>query len=204
MISIRPARLLIACALGLAAVLGGSPVAAGGLPTGETQLGQSLIEPAYNDTTGTIVYLLTPLKSPFPAHTSSHAVAPLYLVEYPPSYPGWTLNCMGVPGNCPDHDFGVAAFATGHQHDVYGSDPYAVPGHDHLVGLASSHQDFNVAWEVVEVLFTNAAAANNHLTTDAAVESAIASGDAIAYDLGFSFTCSVVSVVAYNKGTPIG
>jgi hypothetical protein len=42
------------------------------------------------------------------------------------------------------------------------------------------------------------------LTTLSAVDSAVASGDAIAVDLGFAFHCSVVSVAAYNKGTPLG
>lgn len=185
-------------------MLAGSPAAAAGLPTGETRLGQSLIEPAYNETTGSIIYLLTPEKSPFPTHTSAHAVAPLWLVEYPPGSNVGTLNCEGVPGNCPDHDLGVAAFATGTKPAVYGTDPYALPGHDHLVGVASSHEDFNVAWEVWEVLFTNKAAANNHLTTEAAMNAAIASGDAQAYDLGFAFHCNVVSAAAYNRGTPVG
>lgn len=199
--SIRPARLLIAFALGVAAVLGGSPVAAGGLPTGETKLGQSLIEPAYDDVTGNIVYLLTPIKSPFPTHTSPRAVAPLWLVEYPTGSTVGTLNCQGVPGNCPDHDGDVAGFAMGTQPSVYGA---GVIGHDHLVGVASSHEDFNIAWEVIEVLFTNKAAANQHLTTLAAMNAAIGRGDAVAYDLGFAFHCSVVSAATYYRGTPVG
>lgn len=201
MISIRPARLLIAFALGMAAVLGGSPVAAGGLPTGETKLGQSLVEPAYNDATGTLVYLLTPTKSPFPTHTSPRAVAPLWLVEYPTGSTVGTLNCEGVPGNCPDHDGAVAGAAASIMPNVYGD---GTIGHDHLVGVASSHEDFNIAWEVIEVLFTSKAAANNHLTTLAAIENAVANGDAIEVDLGFAFHCSVVSVATYNKGTPVG
>jgi hypothetical protein len=193
--------LLIAFALGFVAILGGSPAAAGGVPTGETKLGQSLIEPAYNETTGTLVYLLTPTKSPFPTHTSSHAVAPLWLIEYPTGSTVGTLNCEGVPGNCPDHDGDVAGFAMGTQPGVYGA---GVIGHDHLVGVASSHEDFNVAWEVIEVLFTSKAAANEHITTIAAMNAAISRGDAAAYDLGFAFHCSVVSAAAYNRGTPVG
>jgi hypothetical protein len=201
---VRRTRVLIAFALGVAALLVGSPAAAAGLPTGETRLGQSLIEPAYNETTGSIIYLLTPEKSPFPTHTSSHAVAPLWLVEYPPGSNVGTLNCMGVPGNCPDHDGAVAGAATSIMPSVYGTNPALVPGHDHLVGVASSHEDFNIAWEVIEVLFTSKAAANTHLTTLAGVEGAIASGNAIAVDLGFAFHCSVVSAAAYNAGTPVG
>ena len=78
-----------------------------------------------------------------------------------------------------------------------------MPGHDHLVGVASSHEDFNVAWEVIEIVFTNSDAANHHLTTIAAVEAAERSGDAIPIDLGFAFHCSVVSAAAYNRGTAI-
>ncbi|HET7457845.1 MAG TPA: hypothetical protein VFJ74_09330 [Gemmatimonadaceae bacterium] len=174
------------------------------LPSGERLLGQSLIEPAYNDVTGTLTYLLTPIKSPFPTHTSSRAVAPLYLVEYPPGTTVGTMNCMGVPGNCPDHDAEVAAAATSIMPSVYGTDPTLVPGHDHLVATPASGGDFNVAWEVIEVLFTNAAAANTQLTTEAAIDAAVARGDAIEVDLGFAFHCSVVPARVYYNGTPVG
>jgi hypothetical protein len=203
----RLSRALFGIGFALIASLAAPPVfAGGGGPTGETILGQSAIEPAYNDTTGNLVYLLTPIKSPFPTHTSSSAVAPLYLVEYPPSstVPGQVnLNCMGVPGNCPDHDGIVAGVAVGAEPGVYGTDVAAVPGHDHLVGIASSHEDFNIAWEVIEIVFTNKGAANHHLTTLAQINAALGSGDAIAIDLGFAFHCSVVGAAAYNAGTPI-
>jgi hypothetical protein len=198
---IRRTQLVVAFAFGMAAVLGASPVAASGIPTGETLLGTSLIEPAYNDITGNIIYLLTPQKSPFPTHTSTHAVAPLWLVEYPVGSTVGTLNCMGVPGNCPDHDGAVAGAAAGIMPSVYGA---GTIGHDHLVAPPGRAGDFNVAWEVVEVLFTSNAAANTHLTTLAAVNSAIASGNAIAVDLGFAFHCSVVPAAAYNAGAPVG
>ena len=175
---------------------------AGALPSGERVVGQNSIEPAYNDATGTLTYLLTPGHGPFPTHTSTHAVAPLYLVEYPPGTTVGTLNCMGVPGNCPDHDGEVATAATQIMPKVYGSDPTVVPGHDHLVATPASGGDFNVAWEVVEVLFTNKAAANTHLTTEAQIDAAVARGDAIEVDLGFAFHCSVVSAAAYAQGTP--
>ncbi len=204
----RSARnLLSVSAVVLGLCVSASPVlASGGGPTGETILGQSAIEPAYNDVTGSLVYLLTPIKSPFPTHTSTHAVAPLYLVEYPPSstVPSQVnLNCMGVPGNCPDHDGIVAGVAVQAKPDVYGSNVAAVPGHDHLVGVPSSHEDFNIAWEVIEIVFTNKPAANHHLTTLAQINSAIGAGDAIPIDLGFAFHCSIVSAQAYNQGTPV-
>ncbi len=198
---IRRTQLVVAFALGLAAVLGAAPVAASGIPTGETQLGQSLIEPAYNDITGSIIYLLTPTKSPFPTGTSTHAVAPLWLVEYPTGSTVGTLNCQGVPGNCPDHDGAVSGAAVGIMPSVYGG---GTIGHDHLVAPPGHEGDFNIAWEVIEVLFTSKAAANTHLTTLAAVNNAIATHNAIAVDLGFAFHCSVVSAAAYNAGTPVG
>jgi hypothetical protein len=172
------------------------------LPSGERQLGQSSIEPAYDDVTGNLVYLLTPLHAPFPTHTSDHAVAPLYLVEYPPGSTVGTLNCMGVPGNCPDHDGQVAGAATTIMPSVYGTNPTAVPGHDHLVAPPASGGDFNIAWEVIEVLFTNKAAGNTHLTTLAQIDAAVLKGDAIKVDLGFAFHCSVVPSTVYWRGTP--
>jgi len=203
MTRIRHARFLLVCALGLSAMLGASPAAAGGLPSGERLVGQSAIEPAY-DEDGNLIYLLTPTKSPFPTDTSSHAVAPLYLVIYPPGSSVGTLNCMGVPGNCPDHDGIVAGVATSLMPSVYGTNPAAVPGHDHLVSDAASGGDFNIAWEVIEVIFTSSDAANHHLTTLAQIHGAVGSGAAIAVDLGFAFHCSIVPEATYAQGSPIG
>ena len=203
---------LAVLAAGLLVALSGSSALGSSLPSGERILGRSAIEPAYNDVTGQLTYLLTPIKSPFPTHTSWHAVAPLYLVIYPASSTvpaSFNLNCEGVPGNCPDHDGFVAAVATGNvpaidpgEPGVYGTNPGAVPGHDHLVAPPASGGDFNVAWEVIEVLFTNSDAANSHLTTDAAVDAAVKSGNAREVDLGFAFHCSVVPAVTYAQGTP--
>jgi len=183
---------------------GGASSLADALPSGERQFGKVSIEPAYDDVTGSIIYLLTPDKAPLPSKANSHAVAPLYLVEYPPGSTVGTMNCMGVPGNCPDHDAAVAGAATSIMPSVYGTDPTVVPGHDHLVAPPASGGDFNVAWEVVEVLFTNKAAANTRLTTEAAIDAAVARGDAIEVDLGFAFNCSVVPARVYWKGTPAG
>jgi hypothetical protein len=162
------------------------------------------VEPAFDDVTGTIVYLLTPDKAPFPSKANGRATAPLYLVEYPPGSPDRILNCMGIPGNCPDHDLEVAGAATTIMPSVYGHDPTLLPGHDHLVAPPASGGDFNVAWEVVEVLFTNKAAANTRLTTEKAIEDAVKRGDAIEVDLGFAFNCSVVPATVYLRGTPVG
>lgn len=175
------------------------------LPSGERWLGQVSIEPAYNDANGTITYLATPMRAPFPSKANAaHATAPLYLVEYPPGSSIGTLNCMGIPGNCPDHDAEVAGAATQIMPTVYGTDPSVLPGHDHLVSVPGGGGDFNVAWEVWEVLFTSRAAATEHLTTEAQVDAAIARHDAIKVDLGFAFNCSVVSAAVYRRGTPPG
>lgn len=177
---------------------------ANGLPSGERHFGQVSVEPAFDDQTGGTIFLLTPDKSPFPTKVNSHATAPLYLVEYPPGTTVGTLDCMGIPGNCPDHDAAVAGAAVSIMPGVYGTDVSLVPGHDHLVAPPASGGDFNIAWEVIEVLFTNKAAANTRLTTEAAIDAAVARGDAITVDLGFSFTCVVVPANVYWKGTPVG
>lgn len=176
-------------------------LSAGSLPSGERAFGQNSIEPAYDADTGTILYLQTPIKSPFPTHTSASAVSPLYLVEYPTGSTVGTLNCMGIPGNCPDHDGEVAGAAAQIMPDVYGD---GAIGHDHIVDSPGRGKDFNVAWEVVEVLFTSKAAANQHLTTEPQIDSAVAHGQAIKVDLGFAFHCSITSATTYWHGTPVG
>lgn len=198
----RMSPLIAAVAL-VAAVLV-VPAATGATgPTGERMVGNSSVEPAYNAETGELLYLSTPTKSPFPTHTNFHAVSPLFLVEYPPGTSfGVHFNCEGVPGNCPDHDLGVAIAATSNEPTVYGTNPFALPGHDHLVDPPGG-EDWNVAWEVVEVLFTNSAHVT-HLTTEAAIDVAIAHGYAREIDLGFAFHCSSVSGAKYEHGTPVG
>lgn len=195
--------------LALAGFMAAAPVLASGPePTGERMHGQSAIEPAYDYSTGAIIFLQTPINLPAPpasTHTNARAVAPLYLVMYPAGstvLQSHNLNCMGVPGNCPDHDGVVAGIATQAMPSVYGNNPALVPGHDHLVGVANTGGDFNIAWEVWEVLFTNPAAANHHITTLTDLNTALHTGNAITFDLGFNFHCSVVSGAAYFNGTP--
>ena len=83
--------------------------AAASLPSGERGHGQVSVEPAYDDVTANVVYLATPamlapLNPSNPLNgVNPHAVAPLFIVVYPPGTAG-TFNCMGVPGNCPDHE----------------------------------------------------------------------------------------------------
>jgi hypothetical protein len=195
-------------------VLIGPSSAFASLPTGEHAHGNVSIEPAYDDMTGNIVYLQTPNKhAPLnpdnpTSHVNPHAVAPLYIVVYPPATPG-TFNCMGVPGNCPDHDSAIASVATSTEPLVYGTDPSLVPGHDHLVGVANTGGDFNAAWHVFVEVFTPGATIT-HITTLAQLQTAWASGsiDATAsgqgIDTGITFLCAVVSQSSYNAGTPVG
>ena len=183
-----------------------SAVGANALPSGERALGNATIEPAYNDFDGSIVYLLTPnrlapLGANNPINTvNQHAVAPLYLIVYPPGTTG-TFNCMGVPGNCPDHGGVVAGVATSVEGSVYGSDPNLVPGHDHLVGMPRTG-DFNVPWHVWIVLFTKQSAVT-HITTLAQLQAVLASGGITELDSGITFACSVVSSSAYMAGNPV-
>lgn len=202
-------RSFLVAAAAVALLVAAVPVSATTAPSGERIVGNAtlghgaVIEPAYDYNTGTLTYILTPTGAPFPSNANAHAVAPLYLVVYPSSYPGWTLNCMGVPGNCPDHDGLIAGAATAIEPGVYGTDPAAVPGHDHLVGLANTGGDFNVAWHVYVVLFTNTAAANSHITTLTQLRGALDGGDAISVDSGIVFNCSAVPASLYWNGKPV-
>jgi hypothetical protein len=186
-------------------------VLAASLPTGEHAVGNTVIEPAYDDSTGTIVYLHTPnTLAPLGSHPfggNQHAAAPLYIVAYPAGV-NLTLNCMAVPGNCPDHDGVIATVATGLEPDTYGTDPTAVPGHDHLVGKASTGGDFNVPWHVYVELFTSPSAVT-HITTLAQLQAAWTSGavltttSGMGVDTGITFICGIVSQFAYDHGSPV-
>jgi hypothetical protein len=193
----------------LATLAGGPPQVQTGVPSGEHVVGNAAIEPAYNADTGELMYLLTPEKVPLPSKANGHATSPLYLVEYPAGSTaagGGHFNCEGVPGNCPDHDGAVAGAAVQVMPAVYGTDPTTVLGHDHIADPPGK-PDFNIAWEVIEVLFTPKAltddAVNTRLTTDTAVKAAVQAGDAIEVDLGFAFNCSVVPASLYWKGAPV-
>ena len=202
-------RAMLAAAATAALLAAAVPVNATTGPSGDRLIGNpakghgAAIEPAYDYNTGDPTYILTPTGAPFPSKANAHAVAPLFIVVYPASYPGWTLDCMGVPGNCPDHDGLIAGAATAVEPGVYGTDPAAVPGHDHLIGLANTGGDWNVAWHVYVVLFTNSAAANTHVTTLTQLQADLGSGDAISLDSGIVFNCSAVPASLYWSGTPI-
>jgi hypothetical protein len=172
--------------------------------------GGGTIEPAYDDTTGTLVYLQTPngpaIRLPKEIDPSTGLpvnVAPIYLPMYPvgSGIEPATLNCTHVPAdNCPDHGPLLAGVAQSIMPSVYGA---GVLGHDHLVGIASTGGDFNIKWEPLLVLFTNPAAATTHITTLAQINNAVGNGDAIEVPVPpATFHCSSVSAAAYWGATP--
>ena len=177
------------------------------LPSGERSHGNVTIEPAYNDADGSIIYLQTPNHhAPLgPTNTTQqvnpHAVAPLYLIVYPAGTSG-TFNCMGVPGNCPDHGGAIAGLAAGQMPSVYPV-AAAVQGHDHLVGVAKTGGDFNVAWHVYVELFTSTGAVH-HITTLTDLNNTKDSGGLKEVDTGIVFLCTIVSESSYLAGTPLG
>lgn len=217
--------LMLSSLLGVVAlVLATSAVSAGSMPSGQRMFGHTsfdpllgvfvggggTVEPAYDDTTGTLVYLSTPNgvhlhlpKKIDPGTGMPVNVAPIYLPMYPTGsgIDPAILNCAHVPAdNCPDHGPLLAGVAQSIMPSVYGG---GVVGHDHLVGIASTGGDFNVAWEPVLVLFTNAEAATEHITTLAQINADVTSGDAIEVPIPpATFHCSAVSAAAYWRATP--
>ena len=191
-------------ALLAAALLAVAPVVAA-TPTGEVTFGRTVIEPAYDDATGTLVYLSTPMN--LVVHpVFARNVAPIYLPVYPVGstvVASSTLNCQHLPvENCPDHGPQIAGLA---QFFVNPNGVYTggVLGHDHVLGIASTGGDFNILWEPVVLLFTNATAANEHLTTLTQINAELADGDVIPITLsGATFHCSVVSAAVFAHATP--
>ena len=198
-------RLLAPAAIVLLAVLPRASVA-DTLPTGERQLGQSILEPAYNDLDGSLTYLLTPIKAREKAN--GHAIAPLYVVMYPTAAAGviGTVSCQHQPmDNCPDHGPELAGLAMSVVPGVYGA---GVWGHDHILtappGAPKAGGDFNVAWIPVAVLFTDMRFASNHITTLDQLNDAIAADQVITIPLpDATFHCSAVSSVPYERATPV-
>ena len=198
-------KLLVAVSMPLLAIVAQVAVA-DTLPTGERQLGQSILEPAYNDLDGTLTYLLTPIKAPEKAN--EHAIAPLYVIMYPTAVAGviGTVNCQHQPmDNCPDHGPALAGLAEATVPGVYGA---GVWGHDHVLtappGAPNAGGDFNVAWIPVAVLFTDARFASNHITTLSQLNAAIAAGQVMTIPLpAATFHCSAVASPPYDHGTPV-
>jgi hypothetical protein len=163
--------------------------------------------------TGNLIFLLTPMHVPVPSKANPVAAAPMYIPLYPQNSTVAPLNCL--PTNC-EHlqvlDSGLVA-SLGLQ-SVYPTGTIStkdgtftgglVKGHDHLVGVAKTGGDFNVAWHVYLVLFTpqgvSDGAINQHITTLQAMQAAIANGDAVGpIDTPITFNCSIVSAATYTQ-----
>ncbi|MDE3200126.1 MAG: hypothetical protein KGN79_04325 [Acidobacteriota bacterium] len=196
----------------------GKAIAQSGAQSGEVTLGNSTVEPAFDDTTGGVTYLLTPKNAPLPSKANAAAVAPLYLVVYPlnSAVQADTLNCQ--PTNCdhvnvlpfPDPDYGAMPGDSTVCTDFNGGAPCSlVKGHDHLVGIANTGGDYNVAWAVKLVFFTHAAflgddpAINHRVTTLSQIEALQKAGEVVVADTPIVFNCSKVSGATYAQGVPV-
>src|SRR5579859_2812226 len=183
--------------------------------SGQRTFGQGSVEPALDTSNGNTVYLLTPDKAPFPSKANHVATAPLYLPLYPvtSTVPANELNCQ--PTNCdhvnvlpfPSPDYGALPGTDLRCVDFNGGNPCSpVKGHDHLVGVASTHGDFNVAWHVKLVVFTHATfldgKINTRITTLNQINALVASQDAVVLDTPITFNCSITSERTYEMGTP--
>jgi hypothetical protein len=189
--------------------------AAAQTPSGQVAFGQSTIEPAYDDMTGDLIFLLTPNHTPLNVNSNPQSWAPIYLPMYPVGTTVGPLNC--IPQNC-DHlqvlppDLVAAlglgsVYPTGTISTKYGQFTGGlVAGHNHLVGIARTSGDFNIAWHVYLILFTPKGVAdgatNQNLTTLSQMQGALNNGDAVGpIDSGIVFHCSAVSEAVYLQGS---
>lgn len=210
--------MLRAAVLSAAVALLGAPISAVA-QSGQTAVGQSTSEAAFDDANGNIIYLLTPDKSPFPSKANAtHASAPLYMVVYPTSstIDADLLNCQ--PTNCnhlevlpfPDPDYGALDGTNQACVDFNGGQPCSpVKGHDHLVGIANTGGDFNVEWDVKLVIFTHHGiqdgAVDHRVTTLAQINALLnmTIPDIMVIDTGINFSCAKVPSANYYQGTPV-
>jgi hypothetical protein len=182
------------------------PVAAGAsstpsIPSGERALGQSVIEPVYNDEqAGTIGYVSTPTHLPDPVK-GTPALKPFFLPVYPVGSSVGPLICQHTPAeNCPTHGNVIAGLAQSLEPSVYGA---GVLGHDHLMDFPGG-SNFNANWLPIVVLFTSTKAADEHLLTDDQIEAAVDRGDAIELPLPpAAFLCAPVPAATYDRATPL-
>lgn len=209
-------RFFAAIALAGLSAFACTTINAHGQESGQRTFAQASVELAIDSSTGNTVYLLTPIKAPLPAKANTVATAPLYLPLYPLSstVAADELNCQ--PTNCdhanvlpfPSPDYGALQGTDQRCVDFNRGAPCAaVKGHDHLVGVARTHGDFNVAWTVKPVIFTHQAFVNGkineRITTLNQLMGLVTSGDVvIAPDL-VTFNCSVTSERTYELGTPV-
>jgi hypothetical protein len=195
----------------VAALVAVIPAAASStIPSGQRVLGQSVLEPVYNDeNAGQIGFIKQPEQAPQPLPANPVAWSPFYLVVYPVTSTvamTTTLLCRHIPApdNCPTHGNGIANLAVARESSVYG---VGVAGHDHLMDFPGG-SDFNIAWEPTVVLFTPQGVAdgavNQHILTDAQISAAVTSGDAIIVRLPQrTFICASVPERLYDMATPL-
>jgi hypothetical protein len=183
------------------------PGVADSIPSGQRMLGQTMLEPVYNDeNAGEIGYIKQPMNAPQPVNANPVAWAPFYLVVYPvtSTVATTTLLCEHLPvDNCPTHGNNIANLAVAREPGVYGA---GVAGHDHLMDFPGG-PDFNIAWEPTVILFTLQSVAdgavNQHILTDAQIQAVLTSGDAIKVQLPTrTFICASVPAVVYDNATP--
>jgi hypothetical protein len=184
--------------------------------SGQRASGNTVIEPAVNDTDGSQVFLLTPNGSPFydgstnptapPPHPFDKVSAPLYLVTYP------MASTVDVgPGAAPLNCYTEGFFTAGLPYNCDHAQIPGVKGHDHLVGVPGSQKnggDYNVQWHVLATVFTpkgiSDGAMNHRILTLDELFAAQASGDVSGFiDTHIYFDCSAVSGATYNHGTPL-
>ena len=186
------------------------PAAADSLPSGQRFLGQSVLEPVYNDEqAGEIGFINQPLNVAQPVNSNPSVWDPFYVVVYPVTSTvpeTTTLQCQHMlVDNCPTNGQAVAAFAVKNEPDVYGA---GVAGRDHLMDFPGGSQ-FNPNWEPIIVLFTPHAltgdhpAIDDHVLTDAQISALVSSGDVMEFpNPARAFICSLVSATVYNMATP--
>jgi hypothetical protein len=230
-------RLLVASVLtsSVAVLVFAAVGSAGSAPSGQRLYGNSswdpvsghfvggggAIEPSFDDTTGTLVYIQTPNNTQSAKNLPNKMVpfdnlgfslpvnvAPIFLPVYPvgSGIDPATLNCDhvvpmsggGTGDNCIDHGNAVAGVASGFPAYANG-----VLGHDHLLGVAKTGGDFNVLWEPVLVLFNSVDPNQVRITTLAQIQSAVTAGTVTLIPVPpLTFHCSIVSSAAYDKATP--
>ena len=176
--------------------------AAAQIPSGERHIGKAIIEPGYDDRTGELVFMMAVETAPSQSHADAHPISPLFLVVYPSSAAAsvGAMNCAHQGGdNCPDHGPMFSDLARFSMPSVYGS---GVWGHDHVID-DPGYSEFDGERRIVVVLFTNAEAANTHITTQVQLDAAIEAGDAFTVATPMVFHCTLVSAAAYDRGTPI-
>ena len=191
-------RFWLVLLVAMGALLTGVTAADAQVPSGERQLGRTIIEPGYDDRTGELIYIMTPMGTPSPSHADAHAISPLFIVVYPNAAADavGTMNCAHEGGdNCGDHGPGIADLAQATVPNVYGD---GVWGHDHIMN-GTGGSDFNVTWQVVVVLFTNLDAAKTHITTEVQLDAAIDAGDAFSIVTPTILHANMVAKATYDR-----